>query len=176
MSWEKRRRAVVAEKDLLGSGSSDRHFVVEVETMGPASIRFGDETYGDFPTEGLVLTHLPDWKRPRPETSARIPGTHRERQRNYRWGSNPLPAVGERSPRALKSVRQKAPFASAARKGQSPGGLRRSGQASSRRERRRSLIPLTGAGTPCLDRRPRGGLPVTTVQKRNEVPYGDGTA
>jgi len=107
LNWSPRR-------DLLGSGAGDRDFVVEVETDGTASIRFGDETHGI---------------RPKPDT---------EFEARYRVGNgvagnvgsetichivdalgglpvvkvrNPLPALGGCEPEGMEDVRQRAPNA-----------------------------------------------------------------
>jgi len=44
------------ETDLLGSGPDDTQFVVEIDTDGTASLRFGDGTNGKKPTAGDVFT------------------------------------------------------------------------------------------------------------------------
>jgi hypothetical protein len=44
------------QPDLLSSGSGDRHFVVEVEQDGTASLRFGDGEHGALPDPGLTFT------------------------------------------------------------------------------------------------------------------------
>jgi predicted phage baseplate assembly protein len=45
-----------AVPDLLGSGPDDTQFVVEIDTNGTASLRFGDGTNGKQPVEGEVFT------------------------------------------------------------------------------------------------------------------------
>ncbi len=41
-----------ARRDLMGSGEFDKHFVVEVEGDGVATLRFGDDQHGARPAEG----------------------------------------------------------------------------------------------------------------------------
>ena len=52
-AWRALQQTWVARQDLLGSGSDDRHFVVEVDEEGRAHIRFGDGECGRRPDAGL---------------------------------------------------------------------------------------------------------------------------
>ena len=99
-------------KDLLNSNSRDLNFVLETETDGRASIRFGDDRYGLRPNQGTrfdaiyrvgngtlgnigadTLTHI----------ISDLGGISQIR--------NPLPAGGGEEPESIERVRQAAPFA-----------------------------------------------------------------
>lgn len=101
-----------ARRDLLSSGSGDRHFVVELESDGSASLRFGDDTHGTRPRPGTGFTatfrigngaagnvaaesirHV----------ATTVAGIDRAR--------NPLPAIGGTDPEAVERVRRFAPVA-----------------------------------------------------------------
>ena len=45
-----------AQRDLLGSHSQDRHFVVEMDNCGRAHLRFGDDELGRMPEAGTEFT------------------------------------------------------------------------------------------------------------------------
>ena len=47
-----------AKRALLNSEANARHFVVEVEADGRASLRFGDGRYGERPADGTVFTAI----------------------------------------------------------------------------------------------------------------------
>lgn len=104
------------ERDLLDSTSQDRHFVVEVEADGSASLRFGDGEHGRRPqagssftaayrvgngTQGNVgreaLAHVVDLAPPSFAAVVRV--------------RNPLAARGGLDPETLEQVRQRAPYA-----------------------------------------------------------------
>lgn len=112
--WEPRR-------DLLESGSRDRHFVGELEDDGRLALRFGDGVHGALPTPGsrldvryrlgggtagnvgaeainhLVLCRNPD------DVAAGAPVP-------VAGVRNPLPATGGVGPEPLEQVRQLAPL------------------------------------------------------------------
>ena len=104
-SWDVRR-------DLLRSSATAPDFVVEVESDGTASLRFGNGTHGRRPAEGTTLT-----ARYRVGNGARgnvgadaiahivtgVAGIERVR--------NPLPAAGGVDPEAVEDVRRFAPVA-----------------------------------------------------------------
>ncbi len=106
------------ERELLDSRAADRHFVVEVEDDGSATLRFGDGEHGMRPkTDSTfkaryrvengsggnvgaeVLAHLVD---------DGVSGISPQAVRAVR---NPLPARGGTDPEKSEEVRQKAPYA-----------------------------------------------------------------
>ncbi len=105
------------ERDLLDSHGEDRHFAVEVEADGSATLRFGDGERGRHPQAGSIFTaryrvgngapgnvgretlaHLVD---PGPPFSPAAVVAVR----------NPLAAQGGVEPETIEEVRQKAPYA-----------------------------------------------------------------
>jgi len=99
-------------RDLLGSDRFSRHFVLEVERDGEATLRFGDGVLGRAPAAGASL--VPVYRigsgnlgNAGSEAISRVvtplPGIGRVR--------NPLPAGGGREPESLEEVRQFAPQA-----------------------------------------------------------------
>lgn len=106
------------ERELLDSRAADRHFVVEVEADGSASLRFGDGELGMRPEVASkftaryrvgngssgnvgyeVLAHLVD------DGVSGIDPTAVQALRN------PFPAAGGVEPESAEEVRQKAPYA-----------------------------------------------------------------
>jgi hypothetical protein len=104
------------ERDLLDSTSEDRHFVVEVEGDGSATLRFGDGGHGRRPQPGSTFTaiyrvgngtqgnvgrealaHVVDAAAPSFAAVAAV--------------RNPLRARGGVEPETIEEVRQKAPYA-----------------------------------------------------------------
>lgn len=99
-------------RDLLGSDRFARHFVLEAERDGEASLRFGDGVLGRAPAAGAALA--PVYRigggtlgNAGSEAISRavttLPGIERVR--------NPLPASGGSEPESLEEVRQLAPQA-----------------------------------------------------------------
>lgn len=103
--WEPKR-------DLLNSSRTDPHFVVEIETGGSATLRFGDDNYGLRPDQGTEFT-----------ATYRVGNGVRG---NVGSGAlvhivtdiadiaevvNPLPAKGGIEPETIEQVRQSAPNA-----------------------------------------------------------------
>ena len=105
--------------DLLASGRFDAYFVVEVDNRRQARLRFGDNTYGQIPEQGVTL-----------EASYRIgsgvagnvgaasiahvvttPGIGLITDIEQQSVRNPLPASGGVQPESLEEVRQYAPQA-----------------------------------------------------------------
>ena len=110
-AWNLPESNSVPQTDLLESESSDRVFVVETESDGTATLRFGDDTNGKRPESGTTFTA------------------------NYRIGNgtagnvgadsishvasdvpglicrNPLPAVGGLDPETNDQIRRRAPQA-----------------------------------------------------------------
>jgi hypothetical protein len=100
-----------AKLDLLESGESDLHFVVEVESDGIATLRFGDDTNGRRPESGTRF--LADY---------RIGNGHAGNvgadSLIYHAGDpridscrNPLPAKGGADPESSEQIRRRAPQA-----------------------------------------------------------------
>jgi hypothetical protein len=104
-----------AVPDLLGSGPDDTQFVVEIDTDGAASLRFGDGTNGKLPVAGDVFTAchrvgngtagnvgvncLVNWAAPVSVKSAILSCT------------NPLPAAGGVDPETAAQIIRRAPQA-----------------------------------------------------------------
>lgn len=108
----------VPRRDLLSSGAQAKEFVVEVESDGIASLRFGDNKQGSRPATGTqwmatyrvgngVLGNIGA------KTLAHIvskdPVINSNEIITKIW--NPLPAFGGVEPEAMELVRQKAPYA-----------------------------------------------------------------
>ena len=103
--WDVRR-------DLLRSNATAPDFVVEVETDGTASLRFGDGSHGRRPAEGTLFTaHYRVGNGTRGNVGAdaiahivtNVAGIERVR--------NPLPATGGVDPETMEDVRRFAPVA-----------------------------------------------------------------
>lgn len=100
------------QQNLLSSGASDTHFVVEVESDGTATLRFGDNTNGKTPASTTAFTATyrigngtagnvgADSITNLAATDARITGCR-----------NPLPASGGADPEATDQIRRRAPQA-----------------------------------------------------------------
>lgn len=103
--------------DLLSSSAFDKHFVVDVDNGGRATLRFGDGVYGQEPVEGTTFTA---WYRVGNGRAGNIgsealahivqPTTVTD------WPSilavrNPLPAQEGTDPETIEEVRQFAPAA-----------------------------------------------------------------
>ena len=102
--------------DLLGSGSTEKHFVVELEADGIAYLRFGDDQHGQRPEPGSVFTakyRVGNGVQGNvgAETITRIHHDNPNPNPNpYITGvRNPLPARGGTEPESIEDVRQKAP-------------------------------------------------------------------
>jgi hypothetical protein len=113
---EKETSAVwTVQRDLLGSGPLDRHFVAEMENDGHAALRFGDGDLGEAPMPGVELEAVyrvgsgPAGNVGREAISHlvfHIPG-----QNGIKMVRNPLPAVGGTDPEPLSDVKLFAPGA-----------------------------------------------------------------
>lgn len=105
LAWEARR-------DLLASGSADRHFVAEVTEEGRALLRFGDHVQGLRPEPGTLFTALY-------RTGVGAEGNVGAAAIAHVVGApsgitsvrNPLPAWGGAAPEDLDQVRAHAPHA-----------------------------------------------------------------
>jgi predicted phage baseplate assembly protein len=109
--------------DLLGASPENQVFVVEVDDDGLAFLRFGDDTFGKRPPEGMVF--LPRYRVGNgalgnvglgsiahlvaDNLGAVVSSLRTEPDRPAI--SNPLPAVGGSEPESIESVRQRAPYA-----------------------------------------------------------------
>jgi hypothetical protein len=107
-TWEPRQ-------DLLENGESDRAFVVEVESNGVATLRFGDNTNGRVPETG---THFVANYRVGNGTAGNVGAeslTHYVRNTTSVLGikscSNPLPGTGGVDPETNDQIRRRAPQA-----------------------------------------------------------------
>lgn len=104
-----------AVPDLLGSGPDDTQFVVEIDTDGTASLRFGDGTNGKLPVAGEAFTAcyrvgngtagnvgancLVNWTAPAAAAATILSCT------------NPLPAAGGVDPETAAQIIRRAPQA-----------------------------------------------------------------
>ncbi|MEA2491127.1 MAG: hypothetical protein QOH21_2919 [Acidobacteriota bacterium] len=103
--WDVRR-------DLFESNSADRHFVADVEDDGIATIRFGDDEYGERPVEGssFAATYRVGngiGGKIGAEAIAHIISN----DSGAEWATNYIPAVGGIDPESLEHARQSAPAA-----------------------------------------------------------------
>lgn len=101
--------------DLLDSEADDRHFVVETDDEGGASLRFGDGVHGRAPEAGQSFTA---WRRIGGGTRGNI-GADMLRHILFRNAfpdgvtltvGNPLPMRGGRAPESTVSAKLRAPF------------------------------------------------------------------
>ena len=103
--WEVRR-------DLLGSGSGDRHFVAEMEEDGRARIRFGVHSHGLRPEDDARFTaSYRVGNGPEGNVGARAIAHVVGAPAGIRSVRNPLPAWGGESPESVDQVRAYAPHA-----------------------------------------------------------------
>lgn len=100
-----------AVQDLLGDGPLDTNFVVEVETNGRATLRFGDDTNGMAPAAGTTFTA-------RYRIGNGTAGNVGADSLTYVSGdprilscTNPLPAAGGVDPETNAQIRRRAPQA-----------------------------------------------------------------
>jgi Baseplate J-like protein len=98
-------------RDLLRSDATDDVFVVETESDGSASLRFGDDTHGRRPPAGTTFAatyRIGDAARGNvgADTLVHLVGADPA----VRGVRNPLPAVGAVAPETIEHVRQSAPF------------------------------------------------------------------
>ncbi|HEX6740520.1 MAG TPA: putative baseplate assembly protein [Sphingomicrobium sp.] len=115
VAGEDRQYEWVARADLLDSAADDRHFVVETDDEGGASLRFGNGVYGREPEPGECFTAFyrigggargnigPDSLRHVVFKNAFPDGIEM-------GVSNPLPMRGGRDPESVASARLRAPF------------------------------------------------------------------
>ncbi|HXZ39744.1 MAG TPA: putative baseplate assembly protein [Terriglobales bacterium] len=98
------------QQDLLESGEFDPVFVVEVESDGTATLRFGDGTNGQIPDEGTVFTAN---YRIGNGTAGNIGAGSLQLQSAVPGMSatNPLPAMGGTDPETNDQIRRRAPQA-----------------------------------------------------------------
>ncbi|HEU5258823.1 MAG TPA: hypothetical protein VFU28_22700, partial [Vicinamibacterales bacterium] len=98
-------------QDLLESGESDLVFVVEVESDGTATLRFGDNTNGRTPETG---THFIATYRVGNGSAGNVGAdtlTFHEGDPRIDKCRNPLPAVGGTDPETNEQIRRRAPQA-----------------------------------------------------------------
>jgi predicted phage baseplate assembly protein len=101
-----------AERDLLGSGPQDTHFVVETEADGRASLRFGDGEHGDDPAAGTEFAATYRVGNGRAGNIGADALTHVVSvDTGILSVRNPLPARGGVEPESIEHVRQSAPYA-----------------------------------------------------------------
>jgi hypothetical protein len=128
-AWELRRALPAAEatsdgteswsaqRDLLDSRPEDRHFVVEVDADGFATLRFGDGEHGRRPQAGSTFTASYRVGNGRPGNVGREAIAHVVDPGPPFVATavaalrNPLPARGGVDPETIEEVRQKAPYA-----------------------------------------------------------------
>jgi hypothetical protein len=101
-----------AKRDLLSSAANAHEFVVEVESDGSASLRFGDDEYGLRPAPG---TQFAATYRVGNGTSGNIGaealGHIVSSDSGIAGVSNPMPAAGGLAPEPIEQVKQEAPSA-----------------------------------------------------------------
>ncbi|MDX6694823.1 MAG: hypothetical protein QOF02_2426 [Blastocatellia bacterium] len=103
-------------RDLLNSSASQREFVVETETEGTASLRFGDDRFGSRPAAGALLTatyRVGNGKSGNvgADTLAHLASNDPALINNIEAVRNPLAARGGTEPETNERVRQDAPSA-----------------------------------------------------------------
>ena len=103
-------------RDLLNSGGGQREFVVETETEGTASLRFGDDRFGSRPAEGAQLTatyRVGNGKSGNvgADTLLHLASNDPALVTNIEAIRNPLAAGGGTEPETNERVRQDAPSA-----------------------------------------------------------------
>jgi predicted phage baseplate assembly protein len=99
-------------RDLFESDPDDRHFVADVEDDGIATIRFGDDDYGERPVEGAKFSAT---YRVGNGIGGKI-GTEAidhiiTNDAGAEWATNFTPAIGGIDPETLEHARQSAPAA-----------------------------------------------------------------
>ena len=100
------------EQDLLESGELDPAFVVEVETDGTATLRFGDDINGMTPEERHgVHADLPHRQRQRRQCRADSLIYFASSAVGIQSCTNPLPARGGTDPETSDQIRRRAPQA-----------------------------------------------------------------
>lgn len=101
-----------AVADLLESGADDRHFVVEVESDGTTSLRFGDGTYGRRPIGALTYRYRAGGGAAG-NVFANVLIAQTEGPRAVPVGvlaaTNPLPARGGADAELVEEARERAP-------------------------------------------------------------------
>jgi predicted phage baseplate assembly protein len=99
-----------AEKDLLADGATDTHFVVEIESDGTASLRFGDDENGLRPASGSTFTAT---YRIGNGTAGNVGANTLIfcSDPNVVACTNPLPASGGSDPETPSQIRRRAPQA-----------------------------------------------------------------
>ena len=101
-----------AKQDLLESGESDLVFVVEVESDGTATLRFGDDTNGLFPATGTAF--VGDYRIGN-GTSGNVGADSitylAANDARILTCRNPLPAKGGTDPESNEQIRRRAPQA-----------------------------------------------------------------
>jgi predicted phage baseplate assembly protein len=100
------------EQDLLESGELDPAFVVEVETDGTATLRFGDDTNGMAPKSGTAFTAVyrignGSAGNVGPDSLINFASS----AVNIQSCTNPLPASGGADPETSDQIRRRAPQA-----------------------------------------------------------------
>ncbi|MCL4705835.1 putative baseplate assembly protein [bacterium] len=106
----------VPQRDLFGSGSNDRHFVVEIDNDGRAHLRFGDGELGRKPEAGTMfyatyrIGNEPSGNVGE-ETIAHLVTRHATLSGVTLQPHNPFPAEGGTLPEPLAEVKLFAPHA-----------------------------------------------------------------
>ena len=104
-SWE-------SAHDLLSSHASDRHFVVETEDDGSATLRFGDDVHGQRPdTDTLFTATYRVGNGPQGNVGADSIAHVLTTDGRIDSVRNPLPAKGGTAPETKAQVRRRAPHA-----------------------------------------------------------------
>jgi hypothetical protein len=99
-------------RDLLASEAEDTHFVVETETDGSVSLRFGDDTHGQRPAPGVMFeAQYRVGDATRGNVAADAISHIVSADPAIRGVRNPLPAQGGTPPESLEHARRNAPIA-----------------------------------------------------------------
>lgn len=104
------------QQDLLESGDSDRNFVVEVESDGSATLRFGDDANGQRPASGTEFTakyRIGNGTAGNvgPDSITKLDTSDPVFNSLFVSCANPLPASGGTDPETNDQIRRRAPQA-----------------------------------------------------------------
>jgi hypothetical protein len=101
----------LSQQDLLESGESDPEFVVEVESNGTASLRFGDNTNGLAPDTGTSFTASYRIGNGSAGNVGAESVVFKAAHPSVQSCSNPMPASGGTDPETNDQIRRRAPQA-----------------------------------------------------------------
>jgi predicted phage baseplate assembly protein len=162
------------QRDLLGSDAFAREFVVEVEDDGRATLRFGDDRYGQRPAQetSLAATYrVGNGSRGNvgaDSISHLVLETDAATAKRV-FVRNPLPARGGTEPESMENVRQVAPAAfRTAERAVTPDDYARMAERHPQVQRAQATVRWTGSWrTVFLTVDRAGGLPVDAAFERD---------